>query len=202
MMKLPGVSLMAIAWLSLASPALAQEEAGVTLEGCRGQATSLDGDLEPITEMSAPGGPGASPSEPLIVDPQGRVDYYGRTDPVITNGTWSLKVFGIPVQRGDEDNSDGETKRAGDVDLDFIPIDVPGLYHVSGSFEGDGGSCSGEGWVKILGSPVGSLPWIAGVGLFGIGLIGVLLARPTSFVVPAPEVEHQAWGPQDPRHPQ
>lgn len=162
---------------------------------------SFDSDDVPISHIVAPGGPEASASAPLEVDPGGYVEYLGKTDSVITEGTWSLKVFGFQVQGDDAVNKKEETKKAGVADLDFVPIDVPGLYHVSGSIEGGGGSCMGELWVKILGNPIGTLPWIAGVTLFGIGAIGLAFSRPTTYVLPAPEPE-QAWGPQDPRHPQ
>ena len=57
---------------------------------------------------------------------------------------------------------------------DWFPIDQPGLYYVEGSYSGTGGECSGDAWFKVIGSPVGSPAWIAGIVFAALG--GVLLA--------------------------
>ena len=47
------------------------------------------------------------------------------------------------------------------------------------SCSGTGGSCAGDVWVKLAGSPVGSVLWILGVILIVIGVVLLFVGRPS-----------------------
>ena len=53
---------------------------------------------------------------------------------------------------------------------DYLPFEITGLFYVEGEISGDGGECAGNGYVKLVGSPIGTVPWIAALGLIVVGL--------------------------------
>lgn len=56
---------------------------------------------------------------------------------------------------------------------------IVGLFHVTGDLWGNGDSvrCHGDGWVRLVGDPVGTIPWVAALATLVGGLIG-LVATP------------------------
>ena len=56
---------------------------------------------------------------------------------------------------------------------------VVGLVHISGWLEGNDGTvrCEGNGWVNVVGDPVGTIPWIVFLTLLALGAI-FLIATP------------------------
>lgn len=56
---------------------------------------------------------------------------------------------------------------------------VTGLIHVTGWINGSSGqsSCEGSGWVRILGDPVGTWPWLSFIAALMMGGI-FLVATP------------------------
>ena len=150
-----------------ATPAFAQgsgEVAGGDLTGCSGQARSQDADGEPLGSVSAPGSLGASQDAPLLVDWDGAVTYSGSSDGVITDHSWRVTAYGIPTRSGGSENADKETKTKGTETMsEFLPFRITGLYYVAGEISGDGGECEGALWLKIQGSPIGTVPWVIGV---------------------------------------
>jgi hypothetical protein len=176
---LAGVLSGGIATASPSEAAAASNAPGVTLTGCSGSGTSLNSKGVAIQSATAPNPP-SSESRPLLVDPKGTVSYSGRSGSVITNHSWQIKVDGITVKSGGSPNATGKTVNRGTVKVkDYLPFKVTGLFYVSGSITGSGGGCSGSVWVKVTGSPVGTVPWFAGVAFAVAGVGGLFLSRPT-----------------------
>jgi hypothetical protein len=166
---------------SPASAAAAQpgKAPGVTLNGCSGNGTSNTAKGTLLQSATAPNPP-SSQSHPLLVDPKGTVAYSGRSNSVIRNHTWSVKVDGLTVKSGGSANASGRTLNQGTVKVkDYLPFKITGLFYVSGGVTGSGGSCGGSVWVKVTGSPVGTVPWFAGIALAAAGVGGLALSRPT-----------------------
>jgi hypothetical protein len=186
-----GITIALVALILLPGVALAAEgPAGAELEGCQGQAASTDSDGKPLDTVSAPGGPGSSQDNPFEVDYDGKVAYSGTSTAVIKNHSWTIFLFSAPIKTGGSENAKGTRKAKGTVTVsDYFPFKVAGLYYVSGALEGEGGACSGNLWVKLTGSPIGTIPWIAGVAFAGLGLLGMLASRPTAVAVTTPPKE-------------
>jgi hypothetical protein len=170
-------------WLLPAAPASAS-----SLEGCSGTAQSLDSSGKPIDAASAAGGKiqdtqgggdGFTASNPFVVDNDGVVRYSGSSDAVITNHHWKVKMLGVEVASGGSANGSGTKEDAGDFDLDKeLPFKITGLVRVEGTLDGTGGSCSGDGFVKVQGSPLASpLTW-AGAVFGAFGAMGVAMSLP------------------------
>jgi hypothetical protein len=101
-------------------------------------------------------------------------------------------LFSAPIKTGGSENAEGSRKAKGTVEVsDYLPFKVAGLYYVSGSLEGEGGTCAGNLWVKLTGSPIGTIPWIAGLGLAIVGVLGMLASRPTAITFAPPPSEAQ-----------
>jgi hypothetical protein len=170
-------------WLgTTAAPAAAG-----SLEGCSGSARSEDADGGQLDSARAADGEvvgdddqeAFTASNPFEVDNDGVVVYEGRTDRVITDHTWSITIMGIEVASGGSENADGETTADGTFDLaEELPFKITGLVKVEGEIKGDGGSCSGSGYVKVKGNALTSPLTIAGAALAGLGVAGGFLARP------------------------
>ena len=159
--------------LALAVPALAAEPAGATLtDGCTIAATSTDASANEIATITGPAE--SSPDLPFAVDRAGHVIWEG-TAPLIASGTYSLSVFGVPVWGGEFTNDESLTSAEGTIKVaDVVPVDLVGLFQVSGSVKGEGGACEGSAWVKLEGDPLTSIPGLVGIGLAVLGGIGVL----------------------------
>jgi hypothetical protein len=54
------------------------------------------------------------------------------------------------------------------------PFRITGIYFVSGWLQASGGRCDGMMVVRLLGDPVGTVPWIAGLIALVLGLILML----------------------------
>ncbi len=165
--------------LLMALPMTAAHAADAT--GCSGSADSLAADGSVLSSASAPGA-GGTQDDPLVVDPDGTVAWEGSTDSVITDGTWSVTVMGVPFLSGSFDNSDGSTSADGVVDVATAPAQVKwvlatsALIPVSGEMSGQGGTCSGSGFIAGTGeSPMGSPIFLAGVGFIAVGGILVVV---------------------------
>ena len=132
--------------------------------GCEGGAVSQDADGEVLDEVSAPG-PGGTKGDPFLVDYDGVVAYEGSTPAPFRDHSWDVKAMGITVKSGGSENAQDETTTADEVEVsDYVPFDAPGLYKVSGEITpARGEGCSGSAWVKVAGSPTGSVPWLAGM---------------------------------------
>ncbi|MGH2456714.1 MAG: hypothetical protein ACRDHD_10720 [Candidatus Limnocylindria bacterium] len=147
--------------------------AAFPLGGCTLSLTSLA--VDGATLDTATGGDGsATQQDPLLVDWDGTVSWTGTTgSQVITDHTWHVDVFGLPTPlRGGDPNEDGDTGGSDVVSVSAnAPFRFTGLFHVSGEMAGEGGSCSGSGWLKLAGDPIGTIPFLAGLALAVVGLV-------------------------------
>ena len=127
-------------------------------------------------------------SDPVLVDWEGTVDYTGTTTSAIRNYNYQVYVLGIPTPlRGAGANDEGDLEGGGTVGVSAnAPFRVTGLYKVTGTYEGEGGSCAGSGWFKLIGDPTGTVPFWLGLILLVLGIlleIRGLRGHPISAVV-------------------
>jgi hypothetical protein len=128
--------------------------------------------------------PEGTQQDPFQVDWFGRVDFRFQTGTtVFSNNRWEIYAMGLPVPilSGSDDNP-MDLDEVGFVEIDETAPGVPrfvGLVHVNGWLEGNSGAsrCEGEGWVQIVGDPVGTVPWVVMAGLILAGLV-FLVATP------------------------
>jgi hypothetical protein len=151
------------------------------LSGCTLTLTSTDASGAPHDSV-ADGGAAGSMDDPFLIEWDGSVRWEGTTgSQVITDTAWQVDVFYLPTPlRGGDPNAAGDQQGTDDLDVSATaPFRLAGLFFVSGSLSGDGGSCSGSGWFKIAGDPIGTAPFGAGIGaaLLGLALLYVGWSR-------------------------
>jgi len=162
------IALLLVPALVLLLPASA---AAFPLSNCTLQITSRDASGA-VIDTASNGADDATQSEPLEVEWDGPVAWVGTTgSQVIMNHDWYVDVFMLPTPlRGGDPNTSGDPNGDGTVDVSAdLPFQIVGAFYVSGEIVGDGGSCSGSGWMKLRGNPIGTLPFWAGVILFVLG---------------------------------
>ncbi len=118
---------------------------------------------------------------PFGIDSQGSVAWSGQTSMAATNHSWSIDFLVAGVGSLDDSDPNGEDERtsSGVKDMAGIfPADITGLVKVTGTFKSDGGTCTGDGWIKLIGSPTGTIPWIGGLAAGALGLLGLGFATP------------------------
>jgi hypothetical protein len=127
-----------------------------------------------------------SPGDPVVV-PSGSgvvAKWEGSTDVPIKNHHGEILVHigpaSIAVASWEGENADEETQASGSYDLDDayakLPLDVVGIYRVSGYHEGKGGRCDGFVYVKIEGNPLATVPGAAAAALTVAAVAGVVVA--------------------------
>lgn len=165
------VVLVALGMLLLAAPV-----AAFPLTNCVLQASSIRADGSQIDSIAS-GAADATQDDPFIVDWDGTVSYSGSSQIEMKANTWAVAVFGIPTPlRGGDDNPDDDRDGSGTVGVSAnAPFRFTGLYYVSGAITGTGGTCSGSGWFKLAGDPVGTIPFFVAllVTLLGVGSMAV-----------------------------
>jgi hypothetical protein len=156
-------------------PVLAGPVAAFPLTTCTLSLTSTDATGAPL-DAAESGAADSTVSAPFKVDWDGKVAYKGSTTNVIQNYTYQVSVFGVPTPlRGSDANTDKNKDGDGSASVSAnSPFRVAGLYHVTGTYKGEGGDCAGSGWFQLLGSPIGTVPWIAGVALTVLGALGLV----------------------------
>lgn len=147
------------------------------LTNCTLDLTSLDANGATIDSATAGGGD-STQSDPFLVDFDGRVGWAGtQGSQTIKDHTWGVSIFNIPTPlSGGDPNAAGDTDGDGTVEVGAnLPFRLVGLFYVSGQIAGDGGSCAGNGWMRLRGDPFGTV----GFWLFVILLIlgAVMLYR-------------------------
>jgi hypothetical protein len=163
--------------LVLALPAFADPITG----GCTVSATS-DIDGTNVTD--------ATSANPFDVDLAGNLSWTANSAGPIKNHTWviSSSIGGIPVTlaSGGDPNDAGTTTSTGAESIPDLmagleesggwpatvrPLlgELTGIFQVSGSIAGEGGSCSGSGWIRVSG--LGGV----GLGAAAAAAIGALL---------------------------
>jgi hypothetical protein len=172
MRKLAAGAAMALVVLVLSAPAASAATLG---GGCNGAGTSKDADGTKLDTASAPGA-GGTKSAPFLVDSNGTVDYSGTTPTVFHNHSWHVDVSGITVKDGGSNNGTNQSGTSGTVKVhSYLPVNAVGLYRVTGGITAGEGACSGSAWIKVAGSPVGTVGWIAGLVAAALGAAGVVL---------------------------
>ena len=171
------VAIGVLALMGLAVSAGAQSLEG----GCSVNAVS---DLDETTMTDATRG------NPCEVDPEGSISWVASSPSPIMDHTWVINVdiggFGLPVARGGDPNTAGTQTSEGERSIPELIEDaeasgVPnaqllgslrGIYRVFGSIEGTA-SCSGDGYVLIVGSPLTELVGqvAAGMTVVGAGMV-------------------------------
>lgn len=167
-----------VALMGLAIAASAQSLAG----GCSVNAAS---DLDETTMTDA------TRDNPFEVDPDGTISWVATSPGPIMDHTWVINVdiggFGVPVARGGDPNNAGTETSEGERSIPELIEDaeasgVPnaqllgslrGIYRVFGSIEGTS-SCSGDGYVLIVGSPLSELVGQVAAGMTGVGAAMVI----------------------------
>lgn len=145
------------------------------LTDCTLNLTSLDADGNELATAAGDGND-STQADPFEVDWDGTVEWTGTTGTeVIKDSRWGVSVFNIPTPlSGTEANEDGEKDGDGTVDVGVnLPLRMTGLFFVSGSISGDGGSCSGSGWMRLVGDPLGSTLFWLGLVLIVLGLLAL-----------------------------
>jgi hypothetical protein len=157
---------------------------GITMSfGSDGELIDMAADFD---EGSPPvdlidGGQAFTADNPYEVDVDGYVAYAGSAEPAPINHTWAIRVQGLSLDSGGDDNEDEEDRNAGTVNLaDDLPAPakVNALIAIDGEMNADGGfNCTGSGFIKT----VGGYPILGGLGLILLlcgGLGALFNARP------------------------
>jgi hypothetical protein len=126
-----------------------------------------------------------SQSHPFKVSPDGSVDFLFTTPQVFVNNHWAIYAAGLPyaILQGQDDNP-LDVDETGVVDLSktmsAFPFKLVGTIPVSGDLWGnnDTSHCYGEGYVQVIGDPVGTIPWDVAVALLIIAGLGLLFVTP------------------------
>ena len=165
----------AVVLAALVLPFLATPVAAFPLSTCSLALVSFDANGDPIDAVAG-GAPDATQAEPFEVDFDGSVAYDGTTNVVIKDYTYQISVFGVPTPlQGGGSNSAENTEGDGEVSVGAnSPFRAAGLYFVTGTYSGAGGTCTGSGWFWLNEDPVGTLPWIIGLVLVVLGGLGLL----------------------------
>lgn len=152
--------------------AAAAPVAAFPLSLCELNLTSRDANGASL-DTAQSGANDATQSDPFLVDWFGTVDYTGTTTNVIKDYSYQVYVLGIPTNlRGADTNDDEDIDGGGTVGVATnAPFRVTGLFKVSGGYSGEGGSCAGDGWFKLIGDPTGTVPSWLGLILIALGTL-------------------------------
>jgi hypothetical protein len=171
------VPLLALMSLCVAAPAAAFE-----LTNCTLSLTSMDADGAVLDTAQGPG-IGATSDDPFEVDWDGTVHYVGTSGAIVLRDhSWHIDVFMIPTPlRGGDPNTGGDTDGEDTVGVgENAPFQLVGLFYVSGEIVGTDGSCAGNGWFKIDGNPLTTIPFWAAVVIALLGAVLLWFARPSA----------------------
>jgi len=163
---------------------------------CSMEVRSFDG-LIPATSTKVDEGAAAGPiaegavgsqTRPFQVDPEGSIDFAFHTGTtVFQNNHWEIYAQGLPVPilAGSDDNP-LDVDETGIVTVEeqikAFPFRFVGVLFISGDLWGNGNAshCHGEGFVQILGDPVGTIPWDVAAALILLSGLVLLVATPYS----------------------
>jgi hypothetical protein len=135
-----------------------------------------------------PEGAVGSQSRPFKIDPEGSIDFAFHTGTsVFTDNHWTIYAQGLPVpilQGFDDNPSDVDETGIVEVNetIQKLPFKFVGTVFVSGDLYGNGDTlhCYGEGFVQVLGDPVGTIPWDLAAALILLSGVMLLVATPYS----------------------
>lgn len=163
----PALSLLA-ACLLLATHPLAAS--AFEMPGCGLELTSYDAAGQALDQARS-GDEAGTLDSPLAVDWDGRVTWSvgAEARKQAPPGAWDVSVFGIPTpMRGDTAATSGSVEVGAGA-----PFRWAGLFQLTGRLEAGGEECRGEGWIRVRGSPIGTIPFLASLAL---SMLGVVLA--------------------------
>jgi len=160
----------AVVVAALGMMAIAAPVAAFPLTNCTMQATALAADGSQLDSITG-GAPDATQADPFLVDWDGTITYTGGSNIPMVNNTWGVTVFTFPTPlQGGDDNPEDNRTGSGTVGVSAnAPFRFTGLYYVSGSLTGSGGTCTGSGWFKLTGDPIGTIPFFGGLGALILG---------------------------------
>jgi hypothetical protein len=187
--------------LLLLLSAVAAQAASLTGNAaCSLEATSVAADGTTVLDQGVLQGTSTegSQEDPFDIDWDGRVDFRFQTgETVFQNNQWEIYAMGLPVAilKGFDDNPMDLDEIGNVVIADNVPDGLPrfvGLVYVSGWLEGNEKTsrCDGEGWVRIVGDPVGTVAW--GV-MAGFILVGALFLVSTPYTYNWEEGMRTEW---------
>jgi hypothetical protein len=200
--------------LLFALPVAAAELTG----GCVLQVRSFDGPASggvttgnEVDEGQAAGiiaeGAVGSQTRPFKVDPEGSIDFLFQTgSTVFQENTWSIYAQGLPVPilSGQDDNPmDVDERGVVEVnkEVEKLPFRFVGTLFITGDLWGNENTnhCHGEGFVQVLGDPVGTVPWLVAAALILAAGLGLLVATPYNihWEIDPTSGERLATGPLD-----
>jgi hypothetical protein len=168
----------------------AQLSGGCSLEARSFGGPNATGTIVDEGSMTGPqpeGAPG-SQTRPFKVDPAGSIDFLFSTGTtVFQNNHWAIYAQGLPVPilSGFDDNP-LDVDETGIVSVDEtiqkMPFKFVGVLFVSGDLWGnlDTAHCYGEGYVQVIGDPVGTIPWDLAAALIVLSGLVLLVAVPYS----------------------
>ena len=175
-----------VVWdIATAAPARAADATG-----CSGSATSFDRNGVQMGSASAPG-IGATSDNPLRVDAQGTLNYQGQTDQVLQDGSWNVQIYNLTSLSGHITNSSGQTSTQGVADLSnylhisfgFFDASITGKFHAKFVASSAAGSCTVDGYIYIVDSPVKTPAfYLAGLLILVALLIFLLFGRPEPLI--------------------
>lgn len=168
----------------------AQLSGGCSLDARSFDGPNASGNIVDEGSMIGPqpeGAPG-SQTRPFKLDPEGSVDFAFHTGSLVfANNHWAIFAQGLPVPilSGIDDNP-LDMDETGIVSLSdtikALPFLIVGTFFVSGDLWGnrDTAHCYGEGYVQVLGDPVGTIPWDVAAALIVLSGLVLLVAVPYS----------------------
>jgi hypothetical protein len=145
--------------------------------GCKGSATSFTDAKAQLDKGAAPGA-GGTADHPFEIQYDGTVQYDATTNDALQGGSWTVEssVFSFSGDIGGTNTTQSGTEKVSD----HIPFVVPGLYKVKITADAPGKtSCTVEGWIRIIDSPVGSPLWFGALGLIVVGIPLLFFGMPT-----------------------
>lgn len=172
---------LALAVASFLALALAAPAGAFDLSNCTLELTSFDADGNQLDTASGPGA-GGTQDDPFVVTWDGTVHYVATSgDLVLMDNSWHVDVFGIPTPlRGSDPNTAGTTMWEDTISVkDNMPIEVAGLFYVSGEMTSPDGSCAGSAWLKMDADPLTTIPFWASVGITLVGLVLLWFSQPS-----------------------
>jgi type II secretory pathway pseudopilin PulG len=126
-----------------------------------------------VLDTAKSGDDSASPGDPLVVDWEGTVSWTGTTTVPLKENHYHVAMFGMatPFQGGALNGSDARSTVGTFGFTTSAPFRFTGLYYLTVGIIGSGGECTGSLVVKLVGDPIGTVPFFVGLALLAIGLL-------------------------------
>lgn len=134
-----------------------------------------------------------TPGDPIVVPADARTaEWEGTTGVPITDHTGRLGVVigpgSVQIASWGGENADLETSAAGAYDVGDargeLPVDLVGLYELTGMHSGSGGTCAGSAMVLIEGSPLTTPAGAGAAAVTVLSLLGLAAAGTTGAGTP------------------